>query len=161
MRSIRFSARSRGLTGHRFTLDRSGVEVGELTLSTFLRSASLTLDAENLELRREGFAGRRYWLMRGETVVSSAEKRGVLRKVFSVRVGETELNMRSRGWTGGRFELARIDGALIGEIRRVGVLRFGAEADFPESWPLALQAFVVWIAMVAWKTDASAAAAGG
>ena len=49
----------------------------------------------------------------------------------------------------------------IGSIAPEGLFTTKASVEFPQTLPMFLQVFIIWLAMTVWKGEAGAAAAGG
>jgi hypothetical protein len=145
-----------------FRITRDGSPFGHMEFRALAESGAIVMGDHRLTIRREGpMSGA--WLLEedapgvGPQVVASAEKPSAWRNGIILRVaGRPELRLdRASAWKA-TFELTEADRRL-GAIRRTGVWRQRVQAEIPDDVPPPLQLFVLWMAVLLYRRDDSAA----
>lgn len=148
----------------RFRVTRDGSPFGHMEFRALAESGAIVIMGDQrLTIRREG-AMSGGWLLEEDTpgvgpqVVASAEKPSAWRNGIVLRVaGWPELRLdRASAWKA-TFELTEADRRL-GAIRRTGLWRRRVQAEIPDDVPPPLQLFVLWMAVLLYRRDDSAAA---
>lgn len=152
-------ARARGWLGKHFILHEHEEEreVAHLRFSLLCEKATLDLDEATLSIHRTRDPGRPWVLERDGRVLARARKPSFFRDRFVLELGGEELEFRSRGLLSRTFELRRED-TVLGQVDRVGLLGREVELHLPDEWPVALQAFVFFLARIVWNRHQAAAA---
>jgi hypothetical protein len=145
----------------RFRVTRDDRPVGDLEFRAMGESGAIEVGDQNLTVRREGrMSGA--WLLEehtgGPKVLATAEKPSAWRNSLLLRLPDRpQLRLeRPSAWRA-IFELTEA-GRTIGSIRRSGVWRPRVQVDLPEDLPLRLQLFTLWMALLLYRRDDSAAA---
>jgi hypothetical protein len=149
----------------RFRVTRDGSPLGHMEFRALAESGAIILGDRRLTIRRKG-AMSGAWLLEEDTpgvgpqVVASAEKPSAWRNGIILRVpGRPEVRLdRLSAWRS-TFELTEADRRL-GAIRRTGVWRRRVQAEIPGDVPPPLQLFALWMAVLLYRRDDSAAAGG-
>jgi hypothetical protein len=146
-----------------FCVTRDGGPFGHMEFRALVESGAIVMGDRRLTIRREG-AMSGAWLLEEDTpgvgrqVVASAEKPSAWRNGIILRMsGRPELRLvRASAWKA-TFELIEADRRL-GAIRRTGVWRRRLQAEIPDDVPPPLQLFALWMAVLLYRRDDSAAA---
>ena len=73
---------------------------------------------------------------------------------YPIRYADRSYTLESRSAFRRAFVL--LDGSRqIGSIEPTSAFTRGAMADLPETWPLPVRAFVIWLTMIQWRRDRS------
>jgi hypothetical protein len=112
--------------------------------------ATTEIDGERYEMRREG--RKRFVLVAGQHELAAAERDG---RNWTVAVGGETYDLHRPSMWRSRFELRTPEGPA-GSVRRE---RLTVLCDLPTEFPVAVQAFIGFVAMALWNREA--AAAGG
>jgi hypothetical protein len=153
--STRFDARPRGLLGTTIVLMDAEREVAVLRTSAWRSRAELRMGGTSFAFLREPRWGR-FLLRAGDLQLASAEKPSIWRSRFEVRLGDVSLELRRAGFIRSDYVLIEA-GAEVGRIRQTGLLRLGGSLELPADWPVPLQAFTFWLALIMWKRERAAA----
>jgi len=130
--------------------------IANLDLSAWAEKGVLTIDGVAHRVYREGVGSGDFLLERDGIVLARATKPSAFWNAFEVRHdGRTYELVKESVWR--RRYVVRSGNAAIGSVgpRRT----FGREAfaTLPESWPLPLKVFVIWLVVILWKRAAAAA----
>jgi hypothetical protein len=130
--------------------------VAHLDVSAWGEKGILTIDGVDHRVYREGVGSGEFLLERDGVVLARATKPSAFRSAFEVRhEGRTYELAKESVWQR-RFVL-RSGNAEIGSLAPRRVLGREAIATLPESWPLSLKVFVIWLVVILWKRAAAAA----
>lgn len=140
----------KGVFSSEYVLHHAGEVVGLLRCSRWREQAQLTLEERALSLYREGVFRGRFVLAHEEQVVAAAEKPSALRNRFVLTLGGERVEMRPQGLLARVFTL-RAGDAAVGEVVRDGWFGRRVSVQMPDAWPLAVQAFALWLALVVWR----------
>ncbi len=123
-------------------------------------AGELVLDGARYKVYREGYFGGAFVLEADGGVVARAVKPSAWRRAFEVEHGNKRYTLKAKSSWGRSFEL--LDGlTTIGSMRPDSCFTRKAGADFPDSIPLPVRIFMVWLTLLMWKRDSDSAAAGG
>ncbi|MFQ5889571.1 MAG: hypothetical protein ACE5JR_05910 [Gemmatimonadota bacterium] len=111
------------------------------------------------DLYRDGLLGP-FVLETEGRVLARAEKLSALRRIFRVTAGERRYTLKAASPFRREFVLLQGE-RRVGSMRPESVLRRVAVAEFPEELPLPIRIFLVFLVLLLWKREASAAPAGG
>lgn len=150
----------KGIFSNRVSLRDDEQEVGELAMKWFGEEGELTVDGVGFELYRERAFSGSFVMARGEEMFAEASKPSAWRSTFEITFGDTTCVMKKKGAFSSKFVL-EYRGEEIGRITRKGVFSQVMSVEVPEGWPRALQAFLLWLALIVWRREANAAATGG
>jgi hypothetical protein len=142
-----------------FTLHDGPREVADLDLSAWREKATLTIDDVEYRVYREGLMSGDFLLERGNTILARATKPSAFRDRFVMHYEGRDYMLRKASVWRRTFVLEDAD-REIGRIVPHSMWRRDGTATLPAAWPLPLRTFIVWLAIILWKREAEAAAAG-
>ncbi len=131
--------------------------VARIERSRFREPGHLLLEEAAYAIRREKLLGGRFLLLRDGIVVASAEKPRAVRRRFLIVWDDARFVLEPASWLSRRFVLYH-DGDPIGTIRPARRLSRHALVDLPDTLPLALRLFVLWLVLLLWKRSVDHAA---
>jgi hypothetical protein len=140
-----------------FLLQQQDQLLGEVDASILREKARLELeDGTYLTYRERPFSGD-FVLEHDGKIVARATKPSALQNRFEVELPNRHLVLRKLSIWNRRFGL--FDGEKqIGSIYPLGIFTRRANIDLPSDWPLAIRAFLFWLAFIMWKRQNGAAA---
>jgi hypothetical protein len=145
-----------------FTVADDGKPLGTLDISVWRERGDLTVAGRTFTIVREGLISGGFRLESGDTIVATATRPSVFRRGFAVTFSGRTLWLRPRSaW--GRALVLHEGEREVGDIRRRTMWSRRATAALPDTLPVPVRLFVLWLAMLIWKRDddAGAAAATG
>ena len=135
-----------------FTVRQASRQVADADVSWWCEKGTLTIDGLRYEVYRESWLTGRFVLERNGSAIARAEKPSAFFRKYLVRYGDREYTLAAKSAFRRAFVLW--DGARqIGSIQPTSALTREAMADLPESWPLPVRAFVIWLTMIQWRRD--------
>jgi hypothetical protein len=133
--------------------------VAEVRLSSWRERGAVATGGVEHKVSRQGMLGA-FVLMKGDSVVASAEKPSAFRKTFQIDHEGRHYTLKGRSFW--QRELVLYEGEReIGSIAPTGFFTRRAQVGLPEELPLILRLFVVWLTMLLWKRESDAAASAG
>jgi hypothetical protein len=132
--------------------DGSIIEIG---VSQWRDRAHFTLDGIKYSLYREGEWRGDFVLEREGAVFARAKKRGLLRDTFEIDLAGKPFTLKKKSIIGRRF-LVISGEKQVGEVFRKGLWSRRTYLDLPKDWPVALQLFVFWLALIIWIREEAA-----
>jgi hypothetical protein len=142
-----------------FTVDRDGRRLATLDLAWWRERGELVIDGQPFGVARQGLLSGDFRLTAADgRLIAAASKPSVLRRRFDVVYGGHTLTLQARS-TWGRAMDVHLDGLAVGGIVPAGAWTRRASATLPDSVPLPVQVFVIWLAMLLWKREHESAAA--
>ena len=150
-----------GWFSYDFTVfDRSETPVARADLANWRETAKLEVGGTRYEARRKGWASKEFVLETEDgRVVAVAEKPSAWKDRFVFEHGGNRYEMKKESAWRSAFVLSRDGVGLVGSIRRKGFFKREWMVDVPEELPLEVRVFIVWLAVILWKREASSAAA--
>ena len=146
-----------------FTVDDDGKPLGTIDISVWRERGNLTMAGRTFTIVREGFISGDFRLESDGTVVATATKPSAFRREFAVTFSGRTLRLRPRSvW--GRALVLHEGEREVGGIRPRTMWSRRATGTLPDTVPVPVRLFVLWLAMLIWKRDdddAGAAAAAG
>jgi hypothetical protein len=137
-----------------FTVRQASRQVADADVSWWREKGALTIEGARYEVYRDGLLNGRFVLERNGTVIARAEKPSAFFRKYLVRFGDREYTLDARSAFRRAFVL--LDGTRqIGSIEPTSAFTRSAMADLPDSWPLPVRAFVIWLTMIQWRRDKS------
>jgi hypothetical protein len=141
-----------------FTVAEDGRALGTLDISAWRERGVVTVAGQTFTVAREGFISSDFRLESAGTIVATASKPRVLRREFAVTFSGRNLRLTPRAAWGRALVL--LEGERdVGEIRPRSMWCRRATATLPETLPVPVRLFVLWLAMLIWKRDDDAASA--
>ena len=143
-----------------FTVDDDGRPLGTLDISNWRERGVLTVAGRTFTIARQGFVSGDFRLESDGTIVATANRPSVFRRGFAVTFSGRTLRLRPRSaW--GRALVLHEGEREVGDIRRRSMWSRGATAMLPDTLPMPVRLFVLWLAVLIWKRDDDAAASAG
>ena len=143
-----------------FTVADGGKPLGTLDISAWRERGVVSVAGQSFSVVRKGFVSSDFRLESGGTVVATATKPSVFRREFAVTFSGRTLRLRPRSaW--GRALILEEGEREVGDVRPRKLWSRRATATLPDSLPLPVRLFVLWLAVLVWKRDDEAAAATG
>jgi hypothetical protein len=140
-----------------FTVTQGSEVVADIDISWWREKGVLTIGGKSYRVYREGLARGDFVLESPDMIVARARKPSAFRRAFIVQHGGRQYTLRAN-WPF-RRDFRLLDGETeIGSISPEGFLTRRAAVVMPQDMPLPVQVFAVWLAIILWKRDASAAA---
>jgi hypothetical protein len=140
--------------------DETGRPVAEVKLSSWRERGAIRIAGVEHEVTRHGAVRGAFVLERGGSVLMRAEPPRSFRSGFQIEHEGKPYALKGRSpWKRERALYAG-DG-LIGTVVPEGLFSSRARVDLPDSLPLVLRLFVVWLTLLLWKRESDAAAASG
>jgi len=141
-----------------FTVLQGSEPVAAIDVSWWRENGELTVAGSRYRVRREGLMSGAFILESAGSVLARAEKTGVFVRSFAIEHAGRHYQLRARSAFGRKFAFG--DGSQVtGSISPVGLFAHRARADLPAHLPLAVQIFILWLAIILWKRDADSTAA--
>jgi hypothetical protein len=140
-----------------YLIAEDGVSVAALDLAVFREAATLLIDREEYRLYREGWASGDFVLERNGAVVARATKPSAFRNLFEIEYNGQRFTLQRESAWRREFGLYRGEGR-IGALAPESTWSRVAQGELPADLPLAVRAFMIWLMVVIWRRDDSAAA---
>lgn len=135
--------------------------LADIDNSWWREKGTLTIEGQPYAVYRERALSGKF-ILESESdgaVVASAVKPSALRRRLLIEHAERQFELKPRGIFTRTFDL--YEGAsLVGSLSAASVFSWRMNVDLPETLPLPVRIFVVWLTVTLWKRDAAAASAG-
>ncbi len=144
-----------------FAVQEGEKPVAKLDLSLWREKGTLTIEGKDYRVYREGLLRGEFCLECEGKILARAEKPSAFRRSYIVSHAGREYTLQARSpW---RRPFILLQGSQeIGSIAPQRIFTRKANADLPDSLPLPLRVFLLWLTVILWKREAeSAAAASG
>jgi hypothetical protein len=136
-----------------FTVMEGERQIASIAVSGWREKGVLTIEGVEYRVNREGVMSGDFLLERDGVVLARAIKPGTFKDALEVRHdGRTFELARESVWR--RKYVVRSGGAEIGSLAPTSAWGRDAVATLPDSWPLPLKAFAIWLAVLLWKRGA-------
>ena len=139
-----------------FTILQGVKPLVDVDVSQWCEKGVLKIDASRYEMYREGWLSRTFVLEQNGRVLARAEKPNVFFRTYVIRYADREYTLDAASAFRRRFVLLDSGSRQIGSIAPVSAFSREAAADLPETLPLHLRAFIIWLAMMQWRRDRNA-----
>lgn len=137
-----------------FTVEQQSRRVAEVDVSCWCEKGEVTIEGVRYRVYREGWLSGSFVLERDGSVLARAEKPSAFFRKYLIRFGDRSYALEPRSAFRRAFVL-RDGSRQIGSIEPTSAFTRGAVADLPDTWPLPLRAFVIWLTMIQWRRDRS------
>ena len=117
------------------------------------------MNGETYQVFREHFMGGKYLLEQNGQPIAEAQKPSALRNSFNLEFLGRKYTLRKQSLIGRTFVLLDAD-LQLGLIEPQGLLTRKATISLPDTIPLPIQIFVIWLVLVLWKRESDAGSAG-
>lgn len=141
-----------------FTVQEGSNPVAKLDLSLWREKGTITVQGKDYRVYREGWMSGYYYLENAGAVLARAEKPSAFRRTLVIEHAGRAYTLQARSPFGRTFVLLQ-GGGEVGRIRPLGLFTRRAEVDLPESLPLAVRVFALWLVVILWKRESDSAAA--
>jgi hypothetical protein len=137
-----------------FSVTAGGRTIARFDLSSWRERGAITIDGVEYRAFRESLLGD-FVIARGSQTLARATKTSAFTNTMIVRYDGREYTLRKQAWWRRTFVV--LDGERqIGSIAPTGWCTRHAAVDLPSRWPLHLQAFVIWLALILWRRESHA-----
>jgi hypothetical protein len=142
---------------HWFTWNCGIVEnqaiVGSLDFSVWGEAGELRIQNESFRAYRES---SNFYLADQQRCVAIATKPNPLFRQFFIKQGEARYELQATSASGRRF-IVQEYGQVVGAIYPAHAFTRQAIVDLPESMPLSVRLFIVWLVLTLWRRQKTAA----
>jgi hypothetical protein len=141
-----------------FTVADDGQPLGTIDISAWRERGELTVAGQTFGIARKGFIASDFRLEAGGSTVATATRPSVLRREFAVTFSGRTLRVRPRSaWS--RALMVQEGDREVGAVTPRSLWSRRATATLPDTLPVPVRMFVLWLALLIWKRDDDAAAA--
>jgi hypothetical protein len=137
-----------------FTVQQAAKRVVDADVSSWRESSVLTIEGVRYEAYREGWMSGLFVLEQNGRIVARAEKPSAFCRKYLLRYADQEYRLDAASAFGRKFVLLQ-GSRQIGSIARASWCTREAMADLPDTLPLHLRAFIIWLTMMQWRRDQS------
>ena len=129
--------------------------VAEIDISWWREKGVLTVQGASYPVYREGLASGDFLLESAGSVLARAQKPSAFRRSFLVEHAGKQYTLRAKSAFRRAFIL--LDGSEeVGSVCPEGIFTRRSKVDLPESLPLPVKIFIVWLTVILWKRDSEA-----
>lgn len=140
-----------------FRVTAGGEDIAVIGRHWFRERAAFSVGGTSFAVRKTTAFRSNFVLERNGWVVAEARKPSAFRRRFELTIGGKQLVLRSASPFRREFRL--FDGAReVGRIRPLSFLGRTATAELPETMPMEIQLFVIFLVLMLWKREADAGA---
>ncbi len=126
--------------------------VADIDVSWWCEKGLLTVQGDAYQVYREGPKRGAFILESSGTVLARAEKPSVFLRCFFFEHKGRFYTLRAS--SAFRREFILLDGAeTIGFLSPEGIFTNRASVDLPETLPLAVRVFIVWLTVILWRRE--------
>jgi hypothetical protein len=140
-----------------FTVSQAGRRIAEVGLS-WRERGRLTVNGLAYTVRRQSAFGEFHLESPGGGAVAVAAKPSFFRRVFVVTAGAHTWTVKRQSPWSRRIQVLEGD-REVGHVTRGNWWSYRASATLPDTMPVAVQVFCVWLAALIWKRETDAHAA--
>jgi hypothetical protein len=149
----------RNIFSNTYELRTPAHELVALRASSWRERAEFDLQGSRYRLYRQSRLKGPFLCERDGRVIANAVKPSAFRERFEIELDGVSYMLRKLSAFSRRFYLFSGE-QQIGEIAPMSAFSRRARIDMPADIPLAVQLFMFWLALLMWKRQAAAAAAG-
>ncbi len=135
-----------------FTVYEDGSPVAELDLAWIREAGDVVIDDVPCRMYRDGLLGDFVLEARGFTLVR-AVKLSVFLRTFEITYDDVQYTLKAQSPFLRAFELFQGD-QRIGVMKPDHLFTRKMTADLPETMPLTVRLFIIWLVIVMWKRTA-------
>jgi hypothetical protein len=143
-----------------YAVTSSHDHLADLDVSWWREKGTLTVEGQCYPVYRERLMSGRFVLESDGGVLASAEKPSAWRQRLLIEHAGRRYVLKRRSMFSRTFELHE-GPTMVGSLSATGMLSRRMNIELPESLPLPVRVFVVWLTVVLWKRETEAAAAAG
>jgi hypothetical protein len=138
-----------------FTVMEGAQTVGDIDISCWREKGVITVEGADYRVYREGLMSGDFILASDDTVMARATKPSAFRRTFIVEHAGRQYTLRATSALCRSFELLDHD-RVVGTLSPRGLFTRRAAIELPETLPLSVRVFIIWLAVILWKRDAEA-----
>jgi len=140
-----------------FTVTDGTQSLATIDVSWWREKGELKVQGAAYQVYREGLMSGAFILEKNGSTMARAEKPSVFRRSFIIEYAGKHYTLRAKSALGREFLLLENE-REIGAISPEGIFTRRASVALPESLPLPVRVFIIWLTVVLWKREAQAAA---
>jgi len=148
-----------GIFSKNFNIVAEGQKIALLHISAWREAGEISIEEQPYKLYREGLMSGAFVIESKGQSVARAIKPSAFRSQFDLELDAHRYSLTRVSIFGRGFSVLQ-SGVVVGSIRRAGVFTRRTIIDLPPDWPIPIQVFVFWLALVIWNRDDGGAAAG-
>jgi hypothetical protein len=151
------SATPRGWFSWDYAVSRNSDHLADIDISCWREKGTLTVEGQRYGVYRERPLSGKFILESNGTILASAEKPSSLRRRLLIEdAAGRQYELKPRDMFTRTFQL-HAGAAVVGSLSASGLFSRRMNVDLPETLPLPLRVFVMWLTVILWKRDAQAA----
>jgi hypothetical protein len=140
-----------------FTVSRAGRACAALDISAWRERGKLVVEGQPFRVVREGLMSGDFRLESASGLLAIASRPSILRRKFVVSFGGRTLTLQPRSaWT--RAVVLREGDHEVGTVSPRGLWSRRATATLPDTLPLSIQTFLLWLTVLLWKRESDSGA---
>lgn len=153
-----------GMFSRNYNIFQDDRQVSTIDLAWTREAGQFELDGKRLEIRRQKGWGD-FVLSSDRGILCRAAKPRLFSRSFEVRMGDQvqlegqKLTLRPEGW-GSRSYAVRQGDHRFGSIQARSIWSRKVEIDLPDSLPMEIRVFLLWLVLITWRRQAAAGAGG-
>ena len=138
-----------------FTVMDGTQPVGDIDVSCWREKGVITVQGVDYRVYREGLMSGDFILASDDKVLARATKPSAFRRTFVVDYAGKQYTLRAKSALRRAFELLDRD-RVVGALSPRGLFTRRAAIHLPETMPLSVRVFIIWLAVIIWKREAEA-----
>jgi hypothetical protein len=143
-----------------YAISRNDDHLADINISWWREKGTLVVAGQRYGVYRQRPMSGSFVLEANGANLASAEKPSSFRRRLLIEYMGREYELKPRGMFTRTFEL-HAGSTVVGSLSATGVFSRRMKVDLPETLPLPVRIFVVWLTVILWKRDAEASSAGG
>lgn len=150
------SAMPRGWFSWDYAISRNSDHLADIDISWWRERGTLTVEGQHYSVYRELPLSGKFILEANGSILATAEKPSSLRRRLLIEdAAGRQFELKPRDMFSRTFQL-HAGSTLIGSLSAKGIFSRGMNIDLPETLPLPVRVFVVWLTAILWKRAAAA-----
>jgi len=142
-----------------FQIEDHARAVATIDMAWIRERANVHIGEEQFRSGRNSFVRGSFYLRHDGELIATAKKRSLFR-TFDVKAGGRHFELSAVSIFGRTMRLHE-NGRPIGTISPAGIWSRKAHVKFPESLPLEVRVFLIWLVLILWRRAASSNVAAG
>jgi hypothetical protein len=143
-----------------FTVDDGQRAVADIDVSWWRERGTLSVAGRTYPVYREGLMSGDFILESDGVVLARAAKPSAFRRAFELNHDGRTYILRARSAFRRAFVLEH-GSREVGSVVPQGLMRRWATAELPDTLPLPVKVFALWLTILIWKRESDSAAAAG
>lgn len=136
----------------------AGKPVADLKTSSWKESSELSINGIRFTIKRDRPFRGPFLLLDGEKVLASADKPSAVKNRFEIEyLGNIYVLKKKSVWK--REFVLELGNSVVGSIKPEGYFSRSSAIVLPAEFPLILQIFIFWLALIIWKREDATVAA--